>query len=435
MKNVRVHPAPTLRGEIQVPGDKSVSHRAVMLSALSEGVSTLRGLLMGEDVLSTIGCFRELGVQVDIFPDRVVVQGVGLRGLKPPQKVLDCGNSGTTMRLMMGILAGQPFESRLTGDASLNRRPMERVAKPLREMGAQIEEFRASETERVVKVTGRPLRGIHYKLPVASAQIKSAILLAGLYASGETGVEEGTASRDHSERMLRHKGVALEISGGLIRLRSGQSLKAEDLEIPGDISSAAFFLVGGAIGSGSEILLKNVGINPTRTGVLEVLQAMGTPFETLNPREIGGEPVADLRVRSAPLRAARISGALIPRLIDEIPILCIAAAAAQGTTEVRDAEELRVKETDRIAAMERELAKLGVKARGVSDGIDVTGPANFQAGDFESGTDHRVAMSMAVAATRAPRPSRVLDVDCVQTSYPNFFDQLQSLGAKVEFEG
>lgn len=435
MKNVRVLPAPTLSGEIQVPGDKSISHRAVMLSALSEGSSTLRGLLMGEDVLATIGCFRELGVQIDILPERVVVHGVGLKGLRPPQKVLDCGNSGTTMRLMMGILAGQPFESRLTGDASLNRRPMERVAKPLREMGAQIEEFRASETERVVKVTGRPLRGIHYKLPVASAQIKSAVLLAGLYASGETNVEEGTASRDHSERMLRHKGVALEVSDGLIRLRSGQSLKAEDLEIPGDISSAAFFLVGGAIGKDSEILLKNVGVNPTRTGILEVLAAMGAPIEALNPREIGGEPVADLRVRSAPLRAARISGALIPRLIDEIPILCIAAASAQGTTEVRDAEELRVKETDRIAAMERELAKLGVKARGLPDGIDVEGPAAFRAGDFESGGDHRVAMSMAVAATRAPQPSRVLDVDCVQTSYPNFFDQLQSLGAKVEFEG
>ncbi len=299
-------------------------------------------------------------------------------------------------------------------------------------MGAQIEEFRASETERVVKVTGRPLRGIHYRLPVASAQIKSAVLLAGLYASGETTVEEGTASRDHSELMLRHKGVALETKGGLIRIRSGQSLKAEDLEIPGDISSAAFFLVGGAIGKGSQVLHKKVGVNPTRTGILEVLRAMGAKVEILNSREIGGEATADLLVRSQPLRATRIAGELIPRLIDEVPILCIAAAAAQGTTEVRDAAELRVKETDRIAAMERELAKLGVKANGLADGLDVSGPASFQAGEFESGGDHRVAMSMAIAATLCPRPSLIKDVECVQTSYPNFFKQLAGLGARVE---
>lgn len=434
MSDVRVYPSPKLEGVIQVPGDKSVSHRAVMLSALSEGDSTLRGLLMGEDVLSTIACFREMGVSIDIQSDRVVVHGVGLKGLKPPQRVLDCGNSGTTMRLMMGILAGQAFESRLTGDASLNRRPMERVAKPLREMGAHIEEFRASETERVVKVIGRPLRGIHYTLPVASAQIKSAVLLAGLYASGETSVEEKTASRDHSELMLKHKGVSLDIQNGVVHLRSGQTLKAEDLEIPGDISSAAFFLVGGAIGSQSQITVRNVGVNPTRTGVVEVLQAMGARIEKLQSRQVGGEATADLKVQSSPLKATRIEGALIPRLIDEIPILCIAAAAAQGTTKVRDASELRVKETDRIAAMLRELAKLGVKARGLDDGIDVEGPAQFQAGDFESGTDHRVAMSMAIAATRCPNPSQILDVGCVQTSYPNFFEQLASLGAKIDID-
>ena len=431
MSEVVIQPEPTLKGEIQVPGDKSISHRAVMLSALAEGQSVLRGLLMGEDVLSTIGCFQAMGVPIQVEKDRVVVGGVGLRGLKAPAKVLDCGNSGTTLRLMMGILAAQPFETRLTGDASLNRRPMERVAKPLREMGAQIEEFRASETERVIKVTGRPLRGIHYKLPMASAQVKSAVLLAGLYASGETVVEEGMASRDHSEIMLAAKGVELDRQGDLIRLRPAVRLKAENLEIPGDISSAAFFLVGGAIGKDSEILLRNVGINPTRTGILDVLRAMGANIEELNPRKIAGEVTADLKVKAAALNATRIDGATIPRLIDEIPILCIAAAAARGKTEIRDAAELRVKETDRIAAMERELAKLGVKAQGQAEGIDVEGPARFQAGDFESGGDHRVAMSMAIAATQASAPSRIHDIGCVQTSYPNFFEQLQGLAKQA----
>ncbi|HKY62631.1 MAG TPA: 3-phosphoshikimate 1-carboxyvinyltransferase [bacterium] len=426
---VTIQPSPTLKGELRVPGDKSISHRAVMLSALAEGRSILRGLLMGEDVLSTIGCFQAMGVPIQVAADKVVVDGVGLRGLKPPAKVLDCGNSGTTLRLMMGILAAQPFETRLTGDASLNRRPMERVAKPLREMGAQIEEFRASETERIVKVTGRPLRGIHYKLPMASAQVKSAVLLAGLYASGETAVEEGMASRDHSELMLQAKGAPLSRQGGRIRIQAASRLKAEDLEIPGDISSAAFFLVGAAIGKNSEILLKNVGVNPTRTGILDVLSAMGASIEELSQRSIAGEAVADLRVKASALKAARIEGALIPRLIDEIPILCIAAAAASGKTEVRDAAELRVKETDRIAAMERELAKLGVRFQGQAEGIDVEGPAAFQAGDFESGGDHRVAMSMAIAATQAPSASRIHGIECVQTSYPDFFRHLAGLAS------
>ncbi|MCE9626265.1 MAG: 3-phosphoshikimate 1-carboxyvinyltransferase, partial [Deltaproteobacteria bacterium] len=317
--------------------------------------------------------------------------------------------------------------------ASLNRRPMERVAKPLRDMGAQIEEFRASETERVVKITGRLLRGIHYKLPVASAQIKSAVLLAGLYASGETSVEEGTVSRDHSELMLANKGIALQRDGNTVRLKSGQKLRAEDLEIPGDISSAAFFLVAGAIGKNSEILLKNVGVNPTRTGILDVLHHMGAKILRQNERSIGGEAVADLRIQSSSLNSTRIEGGLIPRLIDEIPILCIAAGSARGDTEVRDAAELRVKETDRIAAMLRELAKLGVPAEGRPDGITVRGPSAFQAGTFESGTDHRVAMSMAVAATLAPAPSEILDVDCIQTSYPDFFAHLGLLGGKYDF--
>lgn len=403
-----------------------------MLSALAEGKSVLRGLLLGEDVLATIGCFREMGVEIDVQRDRVIVTGVGLQGLRPPDKVLDCGNSGTTLRLMMGLLAAQPFTSRLTGDASLNRRPIERVAKPLREMGGQIEELRVSETERVVKITGRPLRGITYSLPVASAQVKSAILLAGLYAQGLTVVIEPIPSRDHSELMLQSKGAALLREGNKIEIAKTEKLDAQDLEIPGDISSAAFFLVAGAIGKGSEILLKGVGVNPTRTGILEVLEKMGAVLEVNGLGTPGGEAIADLKISSSPLRATMLAGTLIPRLIDEIPILAVAAAAAEGDTEIRDAAELRVKESDRIQAIERELTGLGAKVESFPDGMRIHGPTVFTCGTFHSGSDHRIAMSMAIAATLAPGPSLIQDVDCIATSYPDFFDQFRHLGAQIE---
>ncbi len=353
MKRVTVHPSPTLRGEIRVPGDKSISHRAVMFSALSEGRSILSGLLLGEDVRSTIRCFQQMGVPIRIQGDRVEVDGVGLHGLKAPAQVLDCGNSGTTLRLLMGLLAGQTFVSRLTGDTSLNRRPVERVAAPLREIGAMIEELRASETERVVKVTGRPLQGIRYELPVASAQVKSAVLLAGLYASGETRVLEKLPSRDHTEILLTGKGAALEREGDTWILKPGPKLRAQDLVIPGDLSSAAFFLVAGSLGKGSQVILKNVGNNPSRTGILEVLRGMGARLDIQQEAPAGGEAVAQLTVGSSPLKASAVRGALIPRLIDEIPILAVAMAAAQGKSEVKDAGELRVKESDRIAALER----------------------------------------------------------------------------------
>jgi 3-phosphoshikimate 1-carboxyvinyltransferase len=336
------------------------------------------------------------------------------------------------MRLMMGILAGQPFTSRLTGDASLNRRPMERVMEPLKAMGAEIQELRASQSERVIKVEGRPLNGIEYALPVASAQVKSAVLLAGLYARGNTRVLESIPSRDHTEIMMRHCGVNLRRDQAGIALEAPLELHPMDLAIPGDISSAAFFLVGACLGRSSQVHLTGVGVNPTRTGILEVLASMGASVQQLNPRQAGGEAVADLQVHSGPLRGTRIAGALIPRLIDEIPILSVAAAAAEGMTEIRDAEELRVKETDRIQAIDEEFRKLSIKIKSLKDGLQIQGPSSFRAGTFSSHGDHRIAMSLAIAATQAEQASLIQDVECVQTSYPEFFAHLGSLGAKVE---
>jgi 3-phosphoshikimate 1-carboxyvinyltransferase len=432
VKTVRIHPSPALRGTLTVPGDKSISHRAVMLSALSEGKSVLRGLLLGEDVLATIRCFEQMGVRIVRHADRVEVEGVGLHGLKAPAEVLDCGNSGTTLRLMMGILAGQSFISRLTGDASLNRRPVERVALPLRAMGAEIEELRASPAERVVKVAGRPLKGIRYELPMASAQVKSAVLLAGLFAQGETEVVEKVPSRDHTEIMLRERGAAIRKEGGDWKLSPGNALRAMDLTIPGDISSAAFFLVGGLLGKTSSITLRNTGVNPTRTGILEVLKAMGGEVVLKNVQAAGGEAVADLHVSSKDLVATSVGGALIPRLIDELPILAVAMAAAQGTSAVRNAEELRVKESDRIAAIGRELTSFGAKVQAKPDGFAIEGPTVFRAGRFTSGGDHRIAMSLASAATQGPPPSTIEDIACVDTSYQEFFSHLESLGGRCE---
>lgn len=432
MKNLLIHPCPKLQGTLKIPGDKSISHRAVMFSSLADGKSTLKGLLQGEDVMATIACFQAMGVPIEVHTDRVEIEGVGLNGLKAPSGILNCGNSGTTMRLMMGILAGQPFTSRLTGDESLNRRPMERVAVPLRDMGAQIEELRASETERVIKITGRPLHGIEYRLPVASAQVKSAIILAGLYAQGKTRIHEPMPSRDHTEIMLIHKGASVFRQGEVLEVEAAHALKAEDLEIPGDISSAAFFLVGGSLGPGSRIRLEWVGVNPTRTGILDVLEAMGANLSLEEKTSTGGEKVAHIAVESATLHGTEIKGALIPRLIDEIPILSIAAGAAQGRTLISDAAELRVKETDRIAAVEEEMVKLSLNIKGLKDGLEIEGPAEFQGGAFDSRGDHRMAMSLAIAATQAQGPSTIENVACVDTSYPEFFTHLASLGPQLE---
>lgn len=433
MKSVRIHPSPKLEGTLTVPGDKSISHRAVMFAALARGPSVLRGLLMGEDVRATLGCFEAMGVPIEITKDKVKVEGVGLKGLHAPEKVLDCGNSGTTMRLMLGILAGQPFSARLTGDASLNRRPMGRVIEPLKQMGADIEELRASETERVLKVTGRPLNGITYTLPMASAQVKSAILLAGLYASGPTRIIEKIPSRDHTERVLEKNGLALKKIGAEIILEGGKEFSGAEQDIPGDISSAAFFLVAGSIAKQGEIQLLRVGTNPTRTGILDVLSEMGARVEKGGELYLGGEPTADLRVEPSALQGVRIEGEIIPRLIDEIPVLGVAAARASGTTEVRGAAELRVKESDRIATLEGELKKLSCNIQGLEDGWKITGPTSFKGAQTQSRGDHRIAMSLAIAATQASGPVSIAEVDCVDTSYPEFWDHLRVLGVRVEF--
>jgi 3-phosphoshikimate 1-carboxyvinyltransferase len=433
MKSVRVHPCEQLKGRIIVPGDKSISHRAVMIAALARGPSILQGLLMSEDVLATIGCFRAMGVSISVTAKEVRVEGVGLKGLRAPEGILDCGNSGTTMRLMLGILAGQPFSARLTGDASLNRRPMERVIGPLKQMGAHIEELRASATERVLKITGHPLTGIRYQLPMASAQVKSAILLAGLFASGPTQVIETVPSRDHTERILQKKRLSLKKRGSEITLEPGKEFSGEEQSIPGDISSAAFFLVAGCIAKGGEIQLQGVGINPTRTGILDSLTAMGAQWKKSHETSLGGEPTADLLVQPSTLRGTAIEGEMIPRLIDEIPVLGVAALRAKGLTTVRGAGELRVKESDRIATQEQEFKKLSCNINTLADGWEIQGPQSFHGGSTQSHGDHRIAMSLAIAATQASAPVTIADVDCVHTSYPEFWDHLQELGVRVEF--
>lgn len=434
MTTAFIQPAFHWEGTLQVPGDKSISHRAVMLSSLAEGTSTLHGLLKGEDVRATMNCFRAMGVKIEERGEEVLVHGVGLKGLRAPEVVLDCGNSGTTMRLMMGILAAQPFVSRLTGDASLNRRPMGRVIEPLKQMGAQIEELRASETERVIRIQGRPLHGISYEMPMASAQVKSALLLAGLYASGVTEVIEPMPSRNHSELMLKAKGVSLEIHQNKIQIFPPEKLLAQEITVPGDISSAAFFLVAGTLAKTGEVCLKNVGVNPTRDGLIEVLQTMGASLELENKKEMAGEWVADLRVRPASLKGTTVAGALIPRLIDEIPVLAVAAARAVGTTHIREAAELRVKESDRIANLAQELRKFSINIIELEDGMDIEGPNEFSTAQVDSHGDHRLAMSGAIAAAFASGPCEIHSVDCIQTSFPDFWQHYESLGGQVSLK-
>ncbi len=414
-----------LHGSITVPGDKSISHRAVMFGALADGDTHISGFLMGEDCLSTIDCLRKMGVSIDLSEQAVVVHGAGLHGLKAPAGPLYTGNSGTTTRLLSGILAAQPFPSTLTGDASIEKRPMGRIITPLREMGADID----GREGKFCPLSIRPaaLHGITYHMPVASAQLKSAILLAGLYADGPTTVIEPAPSRDHTERMLRALGVQAESDGCRVTLHAPLSLHASDIEIPGDISSAAFFLVAGAIIPGSEITVRNVGINPTRDGVVEALHAMGANLTISNLRQ-GAEPAADLTIRSSELHGIEISGALIPRLIDELPVLAVAAAFAQGETVIRDAQELKVKESNRIAAMVRELTRAGADCTETADGMIIRGGQPLHGAAFESWSDHRVAMSMAVCALAAAGESEIVNPEVVSISYPGFFNALQTIG-------
>jgi 3-phosphoshikimate 1-carboxyvinyltransferase len=431
MRSFLAHPTPTIEGRVQVPGDKSISHRALMLAGLASGPSRIRGFLAGEDCLATLAALRSLGVSIEQPESTVVhVRGVGLTGLRAAPGPLDMGNAGTAMRLFAGLLAGQSFDSELIGDASLMRRPMERVAEPLRAMGADIRTAGGRPPLRIGG--GRALHGITYSMPVASAQVKSAVLLAGLYAEGLTTVIAPAPCRDHSERMLGSCGVTLMSEGLATTLRAPERLSPLDLEVPGDFSSAAFLIVAALLGAtGEGVVLENVGLNPTRTGLLEILRMMGARIEIRHERLAGGEPVGELHVQAGPLRGIVVPPELVPLAIDEFPVLFIAAACAHGRTVVSGAEELRVKESDRIATMSAGLNALGVAHRVRPDGLELEGRAEgpvFSGGEVDSRGDHRVAMSFVVASIRAAAPIRIRDVANVATSFPGFLDLALSLG-------
>ncbi len=429
----RVRPGGALQGTLRVPGDKSISHRSIMLGSLADGVTRVSGFLEGEDSLATLRAFRAMGVEIE-GPDngQVVIHGVGMHGLQAPQQPLDLGNSGTSMRLLSGLLAGQGFDSTLVGDSSLSSRPMRRVTDPLALMGAEIGATEKGTAPLMIH-GGKVLKGIHYPMPVASAQVKSSLLLAGLYAEGETCVTEPAPTRDHTERMLRGFGYSVTRAGDRICLRGGGKLSACDLDVPADISSAAFFLVGASITPGSDLLLEHVGMNPTRDGVITILRLMGADIEVMNERDVGGEPVADLRVRSAPLKGIRIPEDQVPLAIDEFPALFIAAACAEGETLLTGAEELRVKESDRIQVMVDGLKALGVDAEAREDGALIRGGA-ISGGEVDSHGDHRIAMSFAMAALRAEGEIRILDCANVNTSFPGFVALAAGAGLGVEVE-
>ena len=410
----------SLRGSLRVPGDKSISHRSIMLGALAEGRTTITGFLDGEDCLATLAAFQAMGVPIARpEPNTVIIDGVGLRGLKVPSGPLDMGNSGTAMRLMCGVLAGQHFDSTLIGDASLNRRPMRRVTEPLARMGARID-TEEDGTPPLRIHGGQRLRGQRHTLAVASAQVKSALLLAGLWSEGETCVTEPVPTRDHTERMLQGFGCAVRRDRGTACVTGGTTLRAGSVEVPADISSAAFFMVGASIAQGSDVLLQHVGVNPTRTGVIDILRLMGAAIEVLDRREIGGEPVADLRVRWTPLQGIAIPRELVPLAIDEFPALFIAAACAEGETVLTGAEELRVKESDRIQVMATGLAALGVDCEVLPDGLRIQGRGALAGGQIQSHGDHRIAMAFAMAALCADEAVTIHDCDNVATSFPGF---------------
>lgn len=418
-----------LKGRIRVPGDKSISHRALMLGAIATGTTTVQGLLLGEDPRSTAACFTAMGAKISpLNTELVEIQGIGLGCLQEPQDVLNAGNSGTTLRLMLGLLAAQPQRFfTVTGDASLRSRPMMRVIKPLRQMGAEI--WCREGGYAPLALQGKALQPTTYASPIASAQVKSCILLAGLMTAGEVTVIEPALSRDHSERMLKAFGAKITVDPDAcsVTVHGPAVLQGQPVNVPGDISSAAFWLVAGAILPGSDLCIENVGINPTRTGVLEVLQAMGADITLENQREVTGEPIADLRVRHSTLTSTTISGEIIPRLIDEIPILAVAAAFAQGTTQIRDAEELRVKESDRIAVVASQLSKLGVNIQELPDGLEIQGGARLTGAMVDSFTDHRIGMSLAIAALLAQGETTILRADAAAISYPDFVPTLQQL--------
>ena len=425
-----VQPGGKLTGCFRVPGDKSISHRSIILGSIAEGVTKVSGFLEGEDALATLQAFRDMGVQIE-RPDAsmVIINGVGLRGLQSPQKSLDVGNSGTAMRLLAGLMAGQPFATTLTGDRSLKKRPMNRVADPLREMGITVEAEEGGKPP--VTVYGGKPKAIAYSMPMASAQVKSCVLLAGLYAEGETSVIEPAPTRDHTERMLRGFGYPVVTNGRQVSLMGGGKLNAMAVDVPADISSAAFFMVAASIAPGSAITLEHVGINPTRNGIIQILRLMGAAITLSNEREVGGEPVADIQVVYAPLKGIEIPKELVPLAIDEFPAIFIAAACAEGTTVLTGAEELRVKESDRIQVMADGLQTLGIRAEPTVDGIVIEG-GRLIGGTVETHDDHRIAMSFTVAALRASEPIIINNCGHVATSFPGFVALAQQSGIKVE---
>ncbi len=449
MNQVSIKYKRPMRGELSPPPDKSISHRAVILSSLSEGKSIIRNSLQAEDPMKTLEAFRQMGIKITEHRTQpatssvesntehrtqntdIVLHGKGLKGLKEPKDTIDCGNSGTTMRLLCGVLAGQPFPTTLTGDLSLKSRPMQRIIIPLTEMGAVITSERGGYPPLTIK--GGELKSINYRSPVASAQVKSAILLAGLYCDGVTTVSEPGKSRDHTERMLKAVGVDINIKGLEVSIKGRATLKPLDITIPGDFSSAAFFIVAGILIPDSQILIKNTGINPTRTGLLDILKIMGADIRLENKREVSGEPVADIHVRHSRLTGKEIGGDMVLKAIDEFPILCVAASKAQGVTKITGAKELRVKESDRIASMAEGLRKMGVAIEelstkgGSEDGLIIEGMEKLKPATIQSHGDHRIAMAMLVAGLAAEGETTVVDTDCVNTSFPGFMEILENL--------
>ena len=415
-----------LRGELTPPGDKSISHRAIIMASLATGVSSIKGILKSQDVISTATSMKLLGVGIEPDNDDLIVTGKGLHGLKEPGDVIDAGNSGTTARLLTGLLSAQNFFSCMTGDKYLRKRPMARVIAPLTAMGADIR-ARSKNTMLPIAINGSGLRAIRYDSPVSSAQVKSAIMLAGLYADGTTEITEPYPSRDHTERMFSHFGINISSRGSVIRLQKADGFNSDSISVPSDISSAAYFIVAALINPGSELLLKNIGVNTYRTGIIDVLNLMGAGIQIQNLRNVNNEPVADITVKSGNLSSVQIGGELIPRLIDEIPVIAVAACFAEGITTIKDASELRVKETDRIKAMVTELTKMGAKVEELEDGMIIEGTDNLRGALCDSWGDHRIAMSLAVAATRASDDTTIDDSESVGISYPDFFNTLARL--------
>lgn len=423
---MKLQPAKHLRGEVTVPGDKSISHRSVMFGSIAKGTTEIQGFLEGADCLSTISCFRRMGIEIENQGGTVTVHGKGLHGLTAPSEILDCGNSGTTTRLISGILAPQNFDVTLTGDASIRKRPMKRIIEPLSMMGARIESIPGNGCAPL-RISGQPLAGIHYTSPVASAQVKSCVLLAGLYADGETRVTEPQLSRNHTELMLKFFGADVRSEGTTATIRPASELYGNKIIVPGDISSAVYFLAAGLILPGSEILVKNVGINPTRAGLITVCRDMGADITLLNENHDYSEPTADILVRSSNLKATTIGGAVIPTMIDELPTVALMACFAEGTTIIKDAAELKVKESNRIAIMAEGLTAMGADVTETEDGLVIRGGKPLHGAVIDSHKDHRIAMTFAIAALAAEGETEILDADCVDISYPAFYEDLRRL--------